>query len=250
LVLERFQPKVAQIAPTVDGREMGFQIRLQIPEVQCVNHILLQHVVNTALSGNVPEELRTAKLIATFVRLVVAAIEGYENGRLSITHYFNSDGPLKVSAIFVCAAEYEMCLTNMHRAIRCMKAIRGRAFVSRDVKETFHSSPGFVHQRVADRIEGVRNAVQHIEGDICAGRHPEQSAFALVPEGDEIHENGDIIKVFDRLQIGDEKLPFSDIAAWLRQMAECAERLSKYERSIKSTVTTAASPDTHQAQGG
>ena len=73
----------------------------------------------------------------------------------------------------------------MHRAVRCMLKIRGRPDVPQALKDLLPVRPRFVEARVADRIRDVRDAIQHLEGQVLDGTIPEKTPFMLGAVGPE-----------------------------------------------------------------
>jgi hypothetical protein len=139
--------------------------------------------------------------------------------------------PLEVHTM--ASAYFEACLTNMHRAVRCMIKIRSRPDVPADLKSLIPKKPRFTEPRVADRIRDVRDAAQHLEEQVLKGTVPEKTPFMIIAVGQETpvpEEPGQTLKTIDRLQIGTYEIKFSELCAWLQEMGECAEKITNYQR--------------------
>ena len=112
-----------------------------------------------------------------------------------------------------------------------MKGIRGR-HAPADLKSLFPQKPHFTTDAVAGKVRGVRDAIQHMDERVVSGDIPKWTPFALMATGPEtlVPESTQILKVIDRLRIGKNELLFFDLVAWLIEMGDCAELISKYER--------------------
>ena len=113
-----------------------------------------------------------------------------------------------------------------------MIRIRSRSDVPNALKALFLNKPRFTEDRVANRIQNVRHAIQHLEEKILDGSIPEFTPFALRADGAETPvpgEPGQTLKTIDRLQIGAYEIRFSELCTWLQEMALFADQISKYE---------------------
>ena len=68
---------------------------------------------------------------------------------------------------------------------------------------------------------------------VVRGEIPKWTPFMLKATGPEtpVPESTQILKVVDRLTIGENELLFSDLVAWLNEMRDCAQQISKHERA-------------------
>jgi hypothetical protein len=101
-----------------------------------------------------------------------------------------------------------------------------------DVRALFPTKPRFA-SAAAEQLRNVRVAIQHMDEKVLNGTIPDGTPFALMATGDETpvpDQPGQTLKVIDRLVIGDQELSFVELAAWLTEMGDCAEIISKYER--------------------
>ncbi|MGB8898802.1 MAG: hypothetical protein WCC90_05960 [Methylocella sp.] len=75
--------------------------------------------------------------------------------------------------------------------------------------------------------------MQHLEEKVLDGTVPEKTPFMIQAVGPETpipEEPGQTLKTIDRLQIGSYEIKFSELCAWLMEMGECADKISKYKR--------------------
>jgi hypothetical protein len=209
------------------------RIQLEIPELTEFSNGFPSHWVNIIFTRNRPDTYQIHAIVTTYVRLVEAAMAEYRQGRLLVHAFWNHHGSLQMSAHNMAAAYFEACLTNMHRAVQCMIKIRGRRDVPEDLKSLIPKKPRFTEDRIASRIRDVRHAVQHLEEQVLDGTVPERTPFmiqAVGPEAPIPEEPGQTLKTIDRLQIGSFEITFSELCSWLREMGQCAEAISRYER--------------------
>jgi hypothetical protein len=116
-----------------------------------------------------------------------------------------------------------------------MKRIRSYPEVPADLKNLFPNKPQFTTKSIANRIRGIRDAIQHMDEQVLKEAIPQSTPFSLVATGPETpvldsDQPNQTLKVIDRLIIGSDEILFSELVTWLHEMGECAEVVSKYER--------------------
>jgi hypothetical protein len=211
------------------------RVQLELPELTEFPNGFPAHWLNIIFTKNRPDTYQIHAITTTYVRLVEAAMEDYRQARLRVHAVWIHRDPssIPIGANNMASAYFEACLTNMHRAVRCMIKIRSRHDVPKDLKSLIPKKPLFTKGQVADRIRDVRDAVQHLEEKVLDGTMPEKTPFMIQAVGTETpvpEEPGQTLKTIDRLQIGNHKIKFSELCAWLMEMGECADKISKYKR--------------------
>lgn len=212
------------------------RVQLELPDLPEFPHGFPRHWMNVIFTGNRPDTYQIYAITTTYVRLVEAAFAEYRQGRSLVHATWNRRDPstIPIGAHNLACASFKSCLTNMHRAVRCMLKIRGRPDVPQALKDLLPVRPRFVEARVADRIRDVRDAIQHLEGQVLDGTIPEKTPFMLGAVGPETsipEEPGQTLKTIDRLQIGKFEITFLELCTWLKEMGQCAEQISNFERS-------------------
>ena len=79
---------------------------------------------------------------------------------------------------------------------------------------------------------GRRDTLHHVDELIVKGRLQDGQPFALMPDGPETPhpiESNQTIKKIDRIVIGSHEILFVDLCAWLREMANMAAKISKFD---------------------
>jgi hypothetical protein len=79
----------------------------------------------------------------------------------------------------------------------------------------------------------MRHAIHHLDAMVLNGTIPEGSRYVLSAQGPETpipgEEPGQSLKTFDRLTIGTLEIRFSELAGWLTDMGNYAQRLCEGE---------------------
>lgn len=212
------------------------RFQLEMPELTEFPNDFPGHWMNILFTKTRPDTYQIHALTTTYVRLVEAAMEDYRLARGLVDEVWVHRDPssIPIGAHNRASAYLEACLTNMHRAVRCMNKIRNRPDVPSDLKSLIPQRVRFTEPLIADRIRDVRDAVHHLEEKVLKGRVPEQTPFmvqAVGPETPVREEPGQTLKTIDRLQIGSHEIKFLELYAWLLEMGECAEKISKYQRT-------------------
>jgi hypothetical protein len=215
------------------------RVRLELPELMEFSSGFPAHWMNIIFTRNRPDTYQVHTIITTYVRLVEAAMAEYRQARLFVHAFWNHHGSLQIGAHNMAGAYFEACLTNMHRAVRCLIKIRSRRDVPEDLKRLIPEKPRFTEDRIASRIRDVRDAVQHLEDQVLDGTVPEKTPFMIQAVGSEtpiLEEPGQSLKTIDRLQIGSFEIMFSELCSWLKEMGQYAELISRYERSNDDNI--------------
>jgi len=138
-------------------------------------------------------------------------------------------GAIQIGAFNDACGYLEMCITNMHRVTVSMKRLKSSPEIPKDLKDKLPLKPTFL--RSAKRIEKMRALVHHTLDRIAKGEIAENTPFAIMPTGPERTENGQFIKIIDRVKVGNEEIRFYELSSWLKEMAACAEVIAAH--SIK-----------------
>ncbi len=210
-------------------------VETAMPELTLYPNGFPSHWLNILFLGNRPDAFKIHAIVTTYVRLVELAYVHYKHARQQVEAFWNHHGSLMIGSHNLGATYFEDCINSMHRAVLCMRRIRSFPEVPADLKAIFPDRPTFTTDAVADRIRGIRDAIQHMDERVLKGIIPESTPFMLTASGPEApfpdsSQPNQTLKVIDRLIIGDREVLFSELIAWLHEMGECAERISKYER--------------------
>jgi hypothetical protein len=209
------------------------RVELQLPELSEFPEGFPEYWLNLLFSGDRPKEYHIYAIVTTYIRLVEAAFREYRTARSLVHDFWNGHEALHFGSALSASAHFEHCLTDMHRAVCCMIRLRGHRDTSQAMKDLIRDKPNFGAKRVADRIRGMRNTIQHLDEQVLDGRVPENTPFAVIATGKETpipEESGQTLKRINVLRIGSTDITFQELCSWLREMGKYAERLCRFER--------------------
>lgn len=178
------------------------------------------------LLGDKPADYPAHAQMHTIVRLAEVSVRQYEATR-RLTHVLRSDGSrINVGAMNEACASLEACLTNMHRLIAAVRALRGHAALPANLRQKFPKHLGFL--RAQDSIRGMRDAIQHTLDMVVNGEIPDGKPITLNIGGPQEKALGKFHQTVDRVSLGTLELKFADIAKWLTEMNECATIIAEF----------------------
>jgi hypothetical protein len=209
-------------------------VKIDLPEISEYAQGFPQFWATTFFAGTVSDNYAVNALAASFVRLVEAALTEYRLAHVRLNEFWNTHTSFNLRAIHQAISHFESCVTNMHRAIRCVIRLRASPDSSEAVRNALGpDKPQFVADRISRLFTNIRDAVHHADEQLLNGTIPPESPFALKPDGPvtEIPEQpGQTLKTIDRLVIGNVELKFADLHRWLLELSRYAQLLSEYER--------------------
>jgi hypothetical protein len=104
-------------------------VKIDIPELTEYPRGFPDHWLNIIYTSNRPDTYQIHAITTTYVRLVEAAMAEYRRARPLVCTFWNDNDSLRLGAYHSATAYFEACITNMHRAVRCMIKIRSRTDV-------------------------------------------------------------------------------------------------------------------------
>lgn len=211
-------------------------VRVAIPEITKYPNGFPSHWMNITFLGNRPDAYKIHAIVTTYVRLVEGAFIHYKQARHHVVTLWNTHTAIAIGSHNLSATYFEDCINSMHRATLCMTRIRGNREVPADLKALFPTKPRFTTDAIANRLRGIRDTIQHMDERVLKAEILEGTPFMLmatgvetpVPDSDQPNQT---LKVIDRLAIGGQEVFFVELAEWLTEMGDCAEVISKYERT-------------------
>lgn len=189
-------------------------------------------IITAALIGNQYPNYQSHAMLISFVRFVEAAHVQYRLGREGAQKWVAAHG--SVRSFLDASSAFETCLVSMHRAVRCMRAIRSRAEVSTVAQALFPTRPTFMVGSIQNRLSKVRNAIQHNDEMVFTGQIPAQTAFMLTLAGTDVPtpmpgQPDQTTKTWDSVEIATHRISFTEICGWLEEMSAAAEAISAYQ---------------------
>ena len=175
--------------------------------------------VNALLGPQCPSHAGQA-MLTSFVRFVEASRAQYRGGRSAAQTFVRENQNLY--GFIDASTAFETCNGYMHRAIRCMRAIRSKADVAVAARALFPQRPPFMENAVQNSVRNVRDAVQHSYDRVFSGSVPTGTPFMLALAGTEVptptvDNPQQTTMTWDRIEIGIHWVSFADMALWLNQ---------------------------------
>ena len=165
-------------------------------------------------TGGGPKDVLSYALVMNLVRLVDLTVSDYENGRQCIEMYWNTHRGVAMGAAIAASGHFESCITNVHRSILYLRALRTKRSVSPALKRTLPESAEHLDKRVGPVVRDVRNAIHHLDGDITHSRLGDEHWLCLIPQGEIRCHDGQEIKRIDRIKLWDKEIRFGSLAKW------------------------------------
>jgi hypothetical protein len=167
------------------------------------------------VTGRVPEDYKIYALVLNFVRVVDLALQDFENCRTSLFRYWNrkDNSTVPLGFLILGAGHFEACISNVKRAIELLKAIRGHSGLRPSTQALVRQGYKVLNNNVEKAVTNMRNAVQHLYGDIKKG---------AIVHGQAIYPSS---TDNDGMKLGQHKILFSDLAAWVTELHTLSQNL-------------------------
>ena len=207
----------------------------EIPELTVYPRGFPGYWLGAVFAGTFDWESGGKSLVTAYVRFVEAAYRRYREGREGALTFIDSDGSaVPIGAYMYACTSFEDCVSHMHRAIQCITGIRKNRIIPEQLRALLADRPNFLLNRTPDRIRELRNTIQHNYQALFDGQIAPGSPTSLMVEGHEepvLGQPGQILKTWDRIQIGQQSILLRDLHAWLVAMGDCADAISRYRTS-------------------
>jgi hypothetical protein len=118
----------------ITGTVLPMIVEIAIPELTLYPNGFPRHWLNIIFLGNRPDSYKLHAITTTYVRLVEGAYVHYRLARQCVHSLWNTHNSLAIGSHNLSATYFEDCINSMHRAVLCMKGIRGRRDVPADLK--------------------------------------------------------------------------------------------------------------------
>jgi hypothetical protein len=183
--------------------------RCDMPDLSSLNgKKILGLILNLLFRGGGPKNNLAKALVNNYIRLVDQILWEYNAARDSLELYVSTPNEV-ISPLFKCIGHMESCIRTINRAINFARKIRHHQ-ESPDVEKL-----NVLSGRVGNRIEDMRNAIEHLECDILAGKMEEGGANTLIVRN-------------DRIELFDKCISYSELAKWIEELHDLASKLKDY----------------------
>lgn len=201
------------------------RVRLEVPPLPNLTEPFANFWLANIFKGSVSDKREINVLVGCFVHTSFVAMHQYENARQNLERVYVNKIREDLGAVHLAVAEFESCITNLHRGISCMEKLRGDKVLSRIYVGIIRDRPDFPNGP-RKSIRNIRNLIHYLEGGGVIGsinkKIPTETYFALMPTGPEHVADDDssqIIKVIDRLSIGTEEISFVELVTTITYCA-------------------------------
>ena len=207
---------------------------MKLPEIVDHPNGFPNHWLNVFFLNNKPGSHQSHAIATTYVRCVEAALSDYRLARNLTLEFWDVSTGFKFGALNAATSHFESCITNMHRAVRCMIGLHSRTDIPDDFRCLISPKPTFTKGAIERQIRTVRATIQHMEVKVERGEVPENTPFFVKADGPEVPVEGDpgqTIKTIDRLVIGSVEILLADLCAWLSEMGRSADAIASFRRA-------------------
>jgi len=169
-------------------------------------------MLNRVFAGGGPTEQKSYALVMNFVRIVDKLVADYERTRANLTEFVNTPNNVMAPLIYA-TNNCESCITTIIRAIKLGRRIRRDQNGPQIAKKLFVLSDS-----VSIKLNGIRNAIEHIDDHIASDTWTPDEPICLIIKN-------------DRLEVVSEEITYAELADWVRQLNELAEKLAMYKEA-------------------
>ena len=174
------------------------------------------YILNLLFLGAGPKDRQASSFLHNYLRVTDKAIREYNVARELLSTYASSDN--QTMLLLEAIDHFETCINSVKRSLNFadrMASHRRSPNIDRTLRKLFES--------YQSSIRPVRDAIEHIDSDIFGGGIPEGKAHSLF-----ITQDGEY------LEISNQRLALSDLAALLKRLHTLATELAEYQDEISS----------------
>ncbi len=205
-------------------------VDFRMPKLEGPSNAFLKYSTAYVFPGIGPDDLQLHAFVSNYIRLTEASKDHYNNALSHTERYWETSPGLDMGSICLATSYLESCIHNMHRAIKCLIALKKSQDAPQELKSKI-GRPKFAKSAVSDRIRDLRNAVAHLEDQVLAGTLPPGAPFALFATGSETphpDEPTQTVLTLDRVKLSPHEITFEELHAWLTEMLLCAALISEH----------------------
>jgi hypothetical protein len=169
--------------------------------------------LNRMFCGGGPRDGTSHALLMNFNRVVDLLIADYEAARESLIAATEMTGGLPLPAFLRAISNFENCVTTATRAIHF-----GQRLSKRSRGEIIPRKLAVLSKSVEDRVREMRNAIEHLDGQITDGTLKSGGAHCLMPKE-------------DRIELAGHLICFAELAEWVRELHGLATATAQYKEA-------------------
>ena len=185
----------------------------EMPDLSSLNSkTSLTLLLNRVFAGGGPKDPKSYALVMNFIRVVDVLVTEYESARESLAKFVNTPNDV-ISPLLVVTGSFELCITTMVRAINLGRRIR------RDRRgPTISRKMSALSDAVWERVNGMRNAIEHIDSELANGSWVPGEPVCLLLKN-------------NRLELAGREILYSELAGWITQLQQLSEELAQYKET-------------------
>jgi hypothetical protein len=193
-------------------------LEFDIPELPAYRPVAGRFLLFRVFGAGGPKAPLIYGLVMNLVRLTDLAVREYSEGRRTILEFASSSEELRIGSAIRSSAHFEVSIDALKRVINFIKAIRSHKDAPQSLKDLFPRNLKLLTGDAESKITDLRDAIQHLEGQVQRGNIAEGQSFALQAMN-------------DRLELGGFCVTYVELAGWLNEAYDLAESVVNYRES-------------------
>lgn len=203
------------------------RISIDIPDVR-VGAIRPHRLLKRIFTAGGPVGYANIALLENLIRLTENAAYEFMQGKELLLQFWSEDDRtgVAIGVALQASSHFETCLSDTHRALNHIVAMRKRPNVLPGSKHTLPRDLSIYKGALRDRIREIRSAIQHKEDKLLKRLISEGEPFIARADGDEVPtEDNNTLKTIDRIELGQHRIEFATLANAIEELRMCAEIL-------------------------
>ena len=186
--------------------------RCEMPDLSHLSDkTILNHTLNIVFRRTGPKDRQARALVTDFIRLVDQIVREYNNARQALIQFVNA--PSAMGLLFLAVGHFEVCITNLRRAIRIGNRIR-----------QYKGAPQVPRLRVLSkgveaRVDDIRHTIEHLEEKMLKGEIGSDESTILRPMSDSI-------------ELAGKGISYAELAEWIEALHTMARDLVEFRQEV------------------
>ena len=183
-----------------------------MPDVSGLRFLSLFFMIHRFLASGSPRDRTSYAFVMNFVRIVDKLVVDYGHVREQMVIWATTPNEV-LGNLLLAVGHFESCIGSCVRAIEFGRRIRA----DRNGPRIIPRGLAVLSDAVFNRVNRMRNSIEHLEGDILAGTlgdHP--ICLAVRPKA---------------IELGDDRITFDELAAWIAELHGIADQLAHFREN-------------------
>ena len=186
--------------------------RCEMPDLSKLSFLSVFLMIHRALAAGGPKDRTSYALVMNFVRIVDKLVADYGLARDQMVLWANTPNEV-IGHLLVAVGHFESCVGSCVRAIEFGRKIRS----DRNGPRIIPRGLPVLSDAVFNRINGMRNSTEHLEGAILKGTLADGPiCLAVRPKS---------------IELGGEQVNFDELADWITQLHGIADQLAHFREA-------------------